>query len=119
MELTASATASFNAGHKIPALLACTRQHGHFYEIEVTVRGELDPTHGWPRGTEGLTDSVRELALEFNGRDLSEMMPGVVTTPAGMAAQFMERLASQMPSIIAIEVRCSDDTSGRATRTLR
>ncbi|HET9613271.1 MAG TPA: 6-carboxytetrahydropterin synthase [Candidatus Limnocylindrales bacterium] len=119
MEITASTTAKFDSGHVVKSILACTRQHGHFYEVTATVTGELDPELGWPRGTENLPRDVWDFAKELQGRNLNEMLPGVVTTPVGIALSFMERLALTYRTLSAVEVRCSDGTSGRVTRQPR
>jgi 6-pyruvoyl-tetrahydropterin synthase len=119
VDITASASAQFNAGHLIKELLACTRQHGHFYDVEATVSGELDPVKGWPRGTEHLPTDLWEIVKELEGRQLNDMMPGVTTTPVGIAAYFMERLAINYPRLTSVEVRCSDHTAGRVSRTPR
>jgi len=119
VEITASATAEFDAGHLIKELLACTRQHGHFYVVTASVTGELDPVFGWPRGTQNLPTDLGDLVSEVNGRNLNELMPGVVTTPVGIAANFLERLLGRYPTLVAVGVKCSDGTSGTVTRTPR
>src|SRR5512140_2167243 len=40
----------FEAAHflpKVPPGHKCARMHGHSYQIEVTIEGELDPERGW------------------------------------------------------------------------
>jgi 6-pyruvoyltetrahydropterin/6-carboxytetrahydropterin synthase len=40
----------FEAAHflpKVPAGHKCARTHGHSYEIEVAIEGEIDPELGW------------------------------------------------------------------------
>jgi 6-pyruvoyltetrahydropterin/6-carboxytetrahydropterin synthase len=41
---------TFEAAHRLPHVPAghkCARVHGHSYQIEVHVRGEVDPRTGW------------------------------------------------------------------------
>jgi 6-pyruvoyltetrahydropterin/6-carboxytetrahydropterin synthase len=121
MEISTTVTASFDAGHAIPALEACTRPHGHHFTVAVTVTGELDPKTGWIRGSEALAVAVDLIATELHREDLNSMLPGVIPGPVPLAAYFLDRLAARFPRIVQVEVTQSDhpDVKGMVRRTLR
>ena len=115
-----SASATFEAGHTISASAHCARPgHGHHYEAKVVVSGDLDPETGWPRGTVNLCLDLDELTAELDGENLNELLPGVVTSPLGIATYIQEQLLMNYPGISAVIVTCSDGTEGTIRRTPR
>lgn len=119
METSITATARFDASHTIPDLERCSKLHGHSYTVHVTSTGDPDPKTGWPRGTDDLPKTLEDLTFELNRRNLADMLPGVVTSPMGIAAAFAERLVMHFPRITTVKVECSDGTMGRVKRTPR
>jgi 6-pyruvoyl-tetrahydropterin synthase len=119
VETSVTVRVAFDAGHSIKAIEREFRNHGHHWTVAATIAGEPDPATGWPRGSETLLGALEELTAELNLRNLDEMLPGVVTSPLFLAAQFLEMLAQHYPRISAVEVDCSDGTSGRVVRSPR
>lgn len=120
MDITASASAHWDAGHSIPGLARCAREgHGHFYTAKVDVTGDLNPATGWPFGSDTLQDVLERIAAELNGRNLDDMLPGVVSSATGLAIYILERTSAPVPAVVGVTVSCSDGTEGRATRTRR
>lgn len=113
------ASGSFDAGHSIPDYEPCARGHGHHWDVRVQVSGDLDPRTGWTRGSAPLAGSLRVITEELNGTQLPEMLPGVITSPLGLASYFLDRLALQFPAITRVRVDCSDGTAGVVKRTPR
>jgi 6-pyruvoyl-tetrahydropterin synthase len=119
VETSVTVRVSFDAGHSIKAIEREFRNHGHHWTVAATIVGEPDPTTGWPRGSEKLLPDLTELVAELDLRNLDEMIPGIVSSPLFLAAQFLEQLAPHFPRIHAVEVECSDGTSGRVVRSPR
>ena len=118
MNVTSSATAQLDAGHSIPDLPRCVRPgHGHSWTITVTVEDDLDPRTGWVRGSADLPLRLQTFVDQMQSEDLDEMLPGVITSPLGLASATMERLLLRFPKIVSVRVDCSDHTSGEIRRT--
>ena len=93
-----TAVTQFDAGHSVAGYLNCSRRgHGHTWTVSATVEGPLerdDDTGVWATAfSDGLTDDLERIARELDGRDLNDMAPGADSTPEGLAAWFLERLA--------------------------
>lgn len=115
-----TAQASFEAGHTIQEFHPCARPgHGHHYDVSVSVAGDLDPKTGWPRATEDLPVDLQLLVSELDGESLTDMLPGIATSPLGIAAYIQERLLLRYPKIVEVTVDCSNHTRGTVRRTLR
>jgi len=102
----------FSAGHRLSsgALSAednarvygqCYRPHGHNYQVEVTVGGEVDPVTGMSVDL-GVVDAAVQRALldRVDHYDLSAAVPeldGVVTTGENLARVFWAWLEPALP----------------------
>jgi 6-pyruvoyltetrahydropterin/6-carboxytetrahydropterin synthase len=102
----------FSAGHRLasPALSPednariygpCYRQHGHNYQVEVTVGGEVDPLTGMSVDL-GIVDAAvqRVLLDRVDHYDLSATvadLDGVVTTGENLARVFWTWLEPALP----------------------
>jgi 6-pyruvoyl-tetrahydropterin synthase len=108
---------AFDASHVEAAVPGCSRMHGHTYRVMATVEGRLEPDeYNVPRVARYAEVELVDLCMELDGRDLNQMLPGVSTTPEGIAAWFLERL----PAATEIEVTQGwRELTGRARRTRR
>ena len=103
----------FSAGHRLenPAFSPgdneriygqCYRQHGHNYQVEVTVTGALDPVTGMTVDLGVLDTAVKRLILDaVDHYDLSSTVPalqGVPTTGENLARAFWEWLEPSLPA---------------------
>jgi 6-pyruvoyltetrahydropterin/6-carboxytetrahydropterin synthase len=102
----------FSAGHRLEnAALGpednariygqCYRQHGHNYQVEVTVRGGLDPVTEMSVDL-GVVDAAVKAALldRVDHYDLSATVPeleGVITTGENLAHTFWQWLEPVLP----------------------
>lgn len=69
----------------------CSRLHGHDYEIEVTVSGDVDPKTGILLHRDQLDEIVTQEILEpYTGANLSDHFPH--TTGEALALEFFELL---------------------------
>lgn len=102
----------FEAAHRLvtPALSEaeneriygkCCREggHGHNYEVEVTVRGEVDPRTGFLLPREEMDRRVHQALIDrVDHRNLNDLVePRDVTTGENLATLFWSWLAPQFP----------------------
>jgi 6-pyruvoyltetrahydropterin/6-carboxytetrahydropterin synthase len=93
---------TFDAGHTVEGHPECARLHGHRYRIQVEATLRFEPVRRQVTDTTPLQQSVREACAELEGRLINDMLPGVVPTPDGIAAWFMERLSLGFPRITRV-----------------
>ena len=102
----------FSAGHRLANPLLdleenarlfgqCHRQHGHNYEVEVTVAGEPDPVTGMSVDL-GVIDAAVKTALldRVDHYDLSSTvaeLDGIITTGENLARAFWSWLEPVLP----------------------
>jgi 6-pyruvoyl-tetrahydropterin synthase len=94
-QLGTKAHAYFDASHTIKDDPQCGTDHGHTYEVIAHVTGDVEiDIFGIVRiqGAENLREQVETIAGELDHRNLEAMMPGVQTTPEGVANWILERI---------------------------
>jgi 6-pyruvoyltetrahydropterin/6-carboxytetrahydropterin synthase len=76
--------------------------HGHNYEIEVTVEGEVDPRTGYVVDLKTLKDVAEEAAVnDLDHRNLNvdvEWLQGVLPSTENLAVAIWRRLEGRIPS---------------------
>jgi 6-pyruvoyltetrahydropterin/6-carboxytetrahydropterin synthase len=79
----------------------CFRQHGHNYQLEVTVSGAVDPTTGMSVDITVIDAAVKRGVLDrVDHYDLSATVPalaGVITTGENLARTFWSWLEVALP----------------------
>ena len=106
---------TFSAFHQIPGHPTCSYVHGHRWTVSVTVSGHYEARVGLSVDVPQLTTEFEAIMAELHLKPLNEMLPGVITTPHGLASWIMERLllnwsvtrvsVSDEPGISAMVVR--------------
>lgn len=75
--------------------------HGHNYELDVTVEGEIDPETGYVMDLKALRDVVeREVIEDLDHRNLNLDVPwleGVCPTTENLVVAIWERIALALP----------------------
>lgn len=75
--------------------------HGHNYEVDVTVEGEVDPETGYVMDLKVLRDRVEELVVgDVDHRNLNQQVPwleGVNPTTENLVVAIWNRLAGALP----------------------
>ncbi|MDX1567285.1 MAG: 6-carboxytetrahydropterin synthase [Longimicrobiales bacterium] len=75
--------------------------HGHNYELDVTVEGEVDPETGYVMDLKLLKERVHEVAVsDVDHRNLNldvEWMEGVIPTTENLVVRLWDRLEPEMP----------------------
>lgn len=120
MKHTTTVTVPFEAGHQLDHLEACRWPgHGHRWTVSVTVEGGLDPQTMYVVDHHQLLGAVRGVVDELRDHSLNDMLPGVRSTPEGLAIYFHERLVLSFNRVVAIEVGMGDDIRSRVEWDLR
>jgi len=119
VELRSIAAGTFDASHRIDGYDPCRFPHGHSWVIEVAVGGDLDPDTGEVRGAAPLADALEAWCTELDNGDLDGLLPGVVTSPLGIATAALDALALRFPRIASVRVACSNGLRGEVSRTPR
>ena len=87
--------------HRVFGLCASPNWHGHNYEIDVTVEGEIDPATGYVLDLKQLREIVEERVVsELDHGNLNLDVPwlsGVNPTTENLVVAIWNRLADVMP----------------------
>lgn len=77
IKMTISRRYEIQSAHRLPRVPdghKCGRMHGHTYELEVTLRGAIDPTMGWLIDFAGVDVVVNDLIVKrLDHRVLNEI----------------------------------------------
>jgi len=119
VNFTSTARERFEAAHLVHGHSTCGVNHGHAWEVDVSVDGGLDPKKLYVVDHGALADDLRVVVDEFRGRDLNDMLPGVVTTPEGLGLYIRERLILDWPRIVNVRVAMGDSTVITITGDIR
>jgi 6-pyruvoyltetrahydropterin/6-carboxytetrahydropterin synthase len=98
---------NFSAAHylpKAPEGHKCRRLHGHSYEVEVVVRGEVDPEAGWLIDYGGIDEKVKPVVAELDHRTLNEIHGLENATSEILCGWFWGRLNERLPGLRRISV---------------
>jgi 6-pyruvoyltetrahydropterin/6-carboxytetrahydropterin synthase len=81
--------------------------HGHNYELDVTVEGEVDPETGFVMDLKDLRDQVQQSVLmDLDHRNLNLEVPwleGVNPTTENVVVAIWNRLAPRMPEGVGLK----------------
>jgi 6-pyruvoyltetrahydropterin/6-carboxytetrahydropterin synthase len=98
---------SFAAAHHLPRAPEghkCRRLHGHSYEVEVAVRGEVDPDSGWLVDYGAIDSVARPVIAELDHRTLNEI-PGLENATSELLCDWLwQRLRRRLPGLHRISV---------------
>jgi len=97
----------FEAAHflpRVPPGHKCARMHGHSYQIEIAIEGELDPsaTGSWTSPTS--TSAVAPLVRQLDHQVLNEVDGLGNPTSELLARWFWQRLAPRLPALCEVIV---------------
>jgi len=98
----------FEAGHHLPFAPEghrCRKLHGHSYEVEVTVEGEVDPQSQWFVDYGHLMQVCEPVRQELDHRTLNDL-PGLEAGTAEMLAVFIwRRIEGRLAGLKEVTVR--------------
>lgn len=96
----------FEAAHflpKVPQGHKCARTHGHSYEIEISIEGEVDPELGWVMDFSVISEHMAPLLVTVDHQLLNDVEGLPNPTTELLAAWFWERL-SGLPGLVEIAI---------------
>jgi 6-pyruvoyltetrahydropterin/6-carboxytetrahydropterin synthase len=96
----------FEAAHflpKVPEGHKCARTHGHSYEVEVTVEGEIDPELGWVIDFSVINDHMAPLVALVDHQLLNDLEGLSNPTTELLAVWFWARL-QKLPGLEEIAI---------------
>lgn len=88
---------------KVPEGHKCARVHGHSYEVEVTIEGEIDPDLGWVIDFSTITEHMAPLIQALDHRTLNDIEGLPNPTTELLAVWFWQRL-SGLPGLIELAI---------------
>jgi 6-pyruvoyltetrahydropterin/6-carboxytetrahydropterin synthase len=99
---------SIEAAHRLPFVPVghkCSRLHGHSFQIEVHVRGPLDPRLGWVIDFDDLKAAFKPVEDRIDHHYLNEVEGLENPTSENLARWIWRELQSSLPSLSKIVVR--------------
>ena len=96
----------FEAAHflpKVPPGHKCARMHGHSYQIELTIEGEVDPERGWLMDFAEIDEYATPLVRQLDHQLLNEIDGLANPTSELLAAWWWQHLA-QLPGLVEVVV---------------
>jgi 6-pyruvoyltetrahydropterin/6-carboxytetrahydropterin synthase len=102
------------AAHHLPYVSEshpCRRLHGHSYQVDVSVSGEMDKQTGWVIDFADIDEVVEPIRRELDHQLLNEI-PGLENpTSERLAAWLWERLTPGLSGLSAIRVAETPDSA--------
>jgi 6-pyruvoyltetrahydropterin/6-carboxytetrahydropterin synthase len=96
------------AAHRLPHVPPghkCARLHGHSFEIEIHVEGEVDPVSGWVIDFADLSAAFRPLFERLDHHYLNEIEGLENPTSENLARWIWDRMKPALPLLAAVVVR--------------
>lgn len=108
---------TFDAAHCLPMMgegHKCTRLHGHTYEVEVQLTGEIDPVTGIVLDYDDIAKIWTPLHVALDHRYLNDV-PGLsCPTTENLVMWIYERLATAFrahPNIVGLQIRVAESST--------
>ena len=104
----------FEAAHflpKVPAGHKCARMHGHSYQIQLTIEGEIDAELGWVMDFSAIDVHAQPLVKLLDHQILNEVDGLANPTSELLAVWWWDRLRPTLPQLV--EVVVSETESSR------
>lgn len=107
MRVELSRKYDFAAAHHLPKTPRdheCHRLHGHSYEVEIAIRGEVDPETGWLLDYAEIDRAVEPVIAELDHRTLNDV-PGLENATSELLCRWLwRRLDDRLPGLHRITV---------------
>jgi 6-pyruvoyltetrahydropterin/6-carboxytetrahydropterin synthase len=98
----------FEAAHQLPFVPEghkCARLHGHSYNIEIVVRGDLDEVMGWVVDYGDITKVVKPIVRDELDHHLLNDIPGLENPTSEILARWLwRRISPELPWLFSIAV---------------
>jgi 6-pyruvoyl-tetrahydropterin synthase len=90
---------TFEAGHTLPSVPSCAKDHGHSWVLGIVY--EVEPATA--DQTEAAKRLLEGLITELNGKNLNDQLPASVPSTTGVAAWAFERLDMVLNGLVQTE----------------
>lgn len=100
-------TYRFEAAHflpKVPTGHKCARMHGHSYQIEIAIEGEVDGELGWLMDFAEIDERVAPLVRQVDHHVLNEIEGLGNPTCELLARWWWQRLSPRLPGLCEVVV---------------
>jgi 6-pyruvoyltetrahydropterin/6-carboxytetrahydropterin synthase len=97
----------------LPASHPCSRLHGHSFEVEVTVSGDIDPEMGWVIDFADIETAWQPIHVELDHRTLNDIGGLENPTSENLAVWLWRRLKPVLPGLSGIRVMETHDAGCR------
>lgn len=104
MKAVATVSGRFSASHLVAGHTKCGRLHGHDWQVEASISGQVDPRTGMVVDFGEVEEALSAVLSEFDGRHINDMLPGASPTHEGLAAYIRERIALKFPLVSTVSV---------------
>lgn len=97
----------FEAAHflpKVPPGHKCARMHGHSYQIEIAIEGEVDPERGWLVDFSEIDEHAMPLIKQLDHHVLNEVDGLANPTSELLAVWLWTRLAATLAGLVEVAV---------------
>ena len=97
----------FEAAHflpRVPPGHKCARMHGHSYQIDVAIEGEVDPGRGWVVDFADIDEHAQPLVRQLDHQVLNDVEGLDNPTSERLAAWWWQRLAPRLPGLAEIVI---------------
>ena len=90
---------------KLPASHRCSRMHGHTFQVELTIRGELSAESGWIVDFDDVDRAMIELKDALDHRQLNDI-PGLANPTTERLAQWLwVRMAERFAGLYRVSIQ--------------
>ncbi len=99
---------TIEAAHRLPFVPAghkCGRLHGHSFQIEIHVRGPLDPKSGWVIDFADIKGAFRVVEEKIDHRYLNEVEGLENPTSENIARWIWQKIHPALPCLSQVVVR--------------
>src|ERR1041385_882715 len=97
----------FEAAHYLPRVPPghkCARMHGHSYQIEIAIEGEIDQERGWVIDFADIDEQAAPLVRQLDHQVLNEIEGLANPTSELLARWWWQRLAPRLPGLCEVVV---------------
>jgi 6-pyruvoyltetrahydropterin/6-carboxytetrahydropterin synthase len=101
-------TFTFDAAHRLPRVPhghKCGQMHGHGYEIELRLRGEVQAGSGWVRDFGDVSAAFEPLRERLDHHVLNEIEGLENPTSEALARWIWRRVKPAIPELLSVQVR--------------
>ena len=98
---------SFEAAHFLPRLPSthkCSRVHGHHFQVDVVVKGPVDPDFGWFMDYAEIAKAWAPLHETLDHRTLNDVQGLENPTSENLAFYIWQRLVGGLPGLSRVVV---------------